>query len=144
MPRDLTNKERQLKNRRSRRRLWRPACLALMAAVGTTLAFAVGGNHVMGTVKYIGPLSEDNTRQDWLGIELTEPIGKHSGRGYFSCKERHGLFVKASTASAASPRASSSVPQCGPLFSQYVDQMKAAAAAAGKPFKTLARPCDRC
>ena len=52
-------------------------------------------------VKSIGPLHEDASGQDWVGVELAEPVGRHSGRQYFACQPRHGLFVKAATALAA-------------------------------------------
>jgi hypothetical protein len=68
----------------------------MAAKVGSVMTFAVGGNHVTGTVRYIGPLAEDVTGGTWLGVELSEPIGRHSGRRYFACAERHGLFVRAS------------------------------------------------
>jgi dynactin 1 len=52
-----------------------------------------------GKVRYIGPLHF--TDGEWIGLELTEPLGKNNGtvRGetYFSCQENHGIFYKAST-----------------------------------------------
>lgn len=51
-----------------------------------------------GTVRYIGPLHF--TDGEWIGLELAEPLGKNNGtvRGetYFSCRENHGIFYKAS------------------------------------------------
>lgn len=100
------------------------------------MTFAIGGNHVTGTVKYIGPLAEDRSGEAWLGVELSEPVGRHSGRRYFECAERHGLFVKASTAAAAGVNAQPSAPQRGPLYMQYESGMRAAASAAGVAFVT--------
>jgi tubulin-folding cofactor B len=46
-------------------------------------------------VKYKGGLS--NVTGDWVGVELDQPVGKHSGifkgREYFTCKTQHGIFV---------------------------------------------------
>eukprot|EP00057_Strongylocentrotus_purpuratus_P002704 XP_003725067.1 PREDICTED: dynactin, 150 kDa isoform [Strongylocentrotus purpuratus] len=48
-----------------------------------------------GTVKYKGGLT--NTTGDWVGLDLDEPIGKHNGlykgRQYFSCRNKHGIFI---------------------------------------------------
>ena len=108
--------------------------------IGTQMLFTVGPNqHVNGTVKYVGPLEEDATGQEWVGVELAEPVGRHSGRQYFSCKQKHGLFVKAATALSAAA-CSSEVrlvkPLFGPLFTQYFSGLEAAAADAGVPLLT--------
>lgn len=53
-------------------------------------------NNVPGVVRYIGPV--EGRDEEWVGIELDEPRGSNNGcintRRYFSCPERHGLFVK--------------------------------------------------
>ena len=98
--------------------------------VGQTMLFTVGPEqHVNGTVKYLGPLKEDPTGQQWVGVELTEPVGRHSGRQYFECQPRHGLFVRAHTAAAAAACSSCTLeaPSRGPLFSEYLSGMERAA-----------------
>ena len=100
------------------------------------MLFTVGPEqHVMGVVKYIGPLHEDASGVDWVGVELAEPVGRHSGRQYFPCQPKHGLFVKLSTALAAASGSDGHLiePQRGPLFTEYLAGMEAAAAAAGVP-----------
>ena len=53
------------------------------------MLFTVGPNqHVNGTIKYIGPLEEDLSGQEWVGVELAEPVGRHSGRQYVRRIER--------------------------------------------------------
>ena len=54
-----------------------------------------------GQIKYVGTLKEDTSDQTWLGIELTRPVGRHSGRGYFNCGKQCGLFLKESSLCAA-------------------------------------------
>ena len=92
-----------------------------MVKVGTQMTFVVGSNHhVKGTIRYIGPLDEDNSGQDWLGVELVEPVGRHSGRQYFECAERCGLFVKASSvAKMTDTDPPFHPPRRGPLHEQY-------------------------
>lgn len=103
--------------------------------IGTQMLFAVGPDqHVNGVIKYIGPLDEDASGQEWVGVELADPVGRHSGRQYFSCQPKHGLFVKAATAVAASTCGSDGrfvPPIRGPLFSEYFAGLEAAAADAG-------------
>ena len=104
--------------------------------VGTQMLFTIGPNqHVNGTIKYIGGLEEDASGQEWVGVELAEPVGRHSGRQYFACAPRHGLFVKAATALAASACSSEAgrllLPVRGPLFHEYFAGMEAAARDAG-------------
>jgi len=109
-------------------------------SIGTQMLFTVGPNqHVNGTIRYIGPLEEDATGQEWVGVELGDPVGRHSGRQYFSCQPKHGLFVKAATAMAASSCSSEGrlvVPMRGPLFTQYFAGLEAAAREAGAEFIT--------
>ena len=68
-------------------------------------------------------------------MELAEPVGRHSGRQYFSCAPKHGLFVKAATALAASECTGDTgrlvLPPRGPLFAQYFAGMEACAREAG-------------
>jgi len=108
--------------------------------LGTQMLFTLGPNqHVNGTIRYIGPLEEDASGQEWVGVELAEPVGRHSGRQYFACQPKHGLFVKAATAtmaSACSVEGRLVVPIAGPLFSQYLAGLEAAATAAGVPLFT--------
>ena len=74
--------------------------------LGQQMLFTVGPDqHVNGIVKYIGPLHEDASGQDWVGVELAEPVGRHSGRQYFACQPRHGLFVKKYSSSVKRARA---------------------------------------
>lgn len=53
-------------------------------------------NREMATVRYIG--HTDFAPGIWIGLELKNPKGKHSGevdgRRYFSCKENHGVMVR--------------------------------------------------
>ena len=106
-------------------------------SVGTQMLFTVGPDqHVNGVIKYIGPLDEDKSGQEWVGVELSEPVGRHSGRQYFACQPKHGLFVKAATALAASACSADGRlvnPIIGPLFSQYLMGIEAAAAEANVP-----------
>lgn len=107
--------------------------------LGQSMLFTVGPDqHVNGTVKYIGPLHEDSSGQDWIGVELAEPVGRHSGRQYFACQPRHGLFVKAATALAASACSDQRLitPNRGPLFAEYLGGMEQAARVAGGPLIT--------
>ena len=30
----------------------------------------------------------------WVGLEIDKPVGKHGGQGYFSCEDKHALFVR--------------------------------------------------
>jgi len=50
-----------------------------------------------GTVKWIGQLP-DAPHDDFIGIELDAPNGKHDGQfdgaRYFKCKRNHGIFVR--------------------------------------------------
>ena len=40
-------------------------------SVGTQMLFTVGPDqHVNGVIKYIGPLDEDKSGQEWVGVEL--------------------------------------------------------------------------
>ena len=72
-----------------------------------------------GTVRYIGPVPEipsgsSGTGGPWIGVELDEPTGKNDGSisrvgqasegseektthpsgRYFTCKSKHGVFVR--------------------------------------------------
>ncbi|XP_071499016.1 uncharacterized protein [Diadema antillarum] len=63
--------------------------------VGQRVEVIYKGEVHEGTVKYKGGLT--NVTGDWVGIELDEPVGKHNGlykgRQYFSCRNKHGIFV---------------------------------------------------
>ena len=55
------------------------------------------GNKV-AKVRYIGPFQHAKDKTEiWVGLELTEPIGKNNGtvgtKVYFKCRENHGAFV---------------------------------------------------
>ena len=112
--------------------------------LGSSMLFTVGPDqHVNGTIMYIGPLHEDASGQEWVGVELAEPVGRHSGRQYFQCQPRHGLFVKVATALAATACSDVRItqPRIGPLFTEYLAGMEAAAQKAGVPL--LSRPTAR-
>lgn len=53
-------------------------------------------NNLCGFVRYIGKV--EGRSGEWVGIELDSPAGSNDGivdnTRYFSCKEKHGLFVK--------------------------------------------------
>jgi dynactin complex subunit len=53
-----------------------------------------------GTVKYIGPLEGMNAVPEWIGLELDDEKGSHSGqyqgKQYFQTKPKHGAFIKPS------------------------------------------------
>eukprot|EP00966_Prymnesium_polylepis_P159050 3675816-Prymnesium_polylepis.1 len=51
------------------------------------------GSVINGEIKFRGVLKEDPDNRIWLGIELADAVGRHSGRGYFSCGKSRGLFV---------------------------------------------------
>lgn len=63
--------------------------------VGQRVEVIFKGEVHEGTVKYKGGLA--NTTGDWVGLELDEQVGKHNGlhkgRQYFSCKNKHGIFI---------------------------------------------------
>eukprot|EP00041_Stephanoeca_diplocostata_P029762 m.886526 g.886526 ORF g.886526 m.886526 type:complete len:891 (-) comp23626_c1_seq2:1034-3706(-) len=65
--------------------------------MGRTL-FLDGNIHLPCIVKYIGG-THFNKKGTWIGIALREPIGDcggmRDGRRYFSCKPKHGMFVRA-------------------------------------------------
>ena len=48
-------------------------------------------------VRYIGPFHPAKEEGTWVGLELSEPTGKHNGtvesKVYFKCKEKYGAFV---------------------------------------------------
>ena len=95
-------------------------------ALGQQISFSYGSDKALaGVVRYIGPLDEDSSGTEWLGIELSEPRGRHSGKKYFDCPHMCGLFVKASTAAAVSDGGFQS-PTCGALFSDYEAGLEAA------------------
>lgn len=51
-----------------------------------------------GVVRYNG--STEFAAGKWIGVELDEPLGKNDGTvqdvRYFTCKPRHGMFVRPS------------------------------------------------
>ena len=61
-----------------------------------------------GTVRFEG--STDFAPGEWVGVELDEPRGKNDGSvqgvRYFSCRDKHGIFCKASFLEAWPPRRS--------------------------------------
>ncbi|CAJ1339145.1 unnamed protein product [Effrenium voratum] len=60
----------------------------------------------LGTIRFIG--QTDFAPGEWIGVELFEPKGKNDGsvkgHRYFSCKDKHGLFCKASFLREAEPK----------------------------------------
>lgn len=62
--------------------------------IGTTVDINLG----RGVVRFYGTTSFSSGK--WVGIELSEPIGKNDGsvKGvpYFSCQMNYGVFVKPS------------------------------------------------
>lgn len=54
----------------------------------------VARSHLTGTVKYIGPVSGE---ESYIGLHLDSPVGNHSGSldgvQYFSCPPNYGTFV---------------------------------------------------
>ncbi|KAG8442351.1 hypothetical protein GDO86_011230 [Hymenochirus boettgeri] len=56
------------------------------------------GENKTGTVRYIGTV--DFSHGIWVGVELHTQLGKHDGtvkgKEYFSCKPKHGVFVRPS------------------------------------------------
>ena len=51
-----------------------------------------------GTVAFVGDVEELPGKGPWVGVSLDEPVGKNDGsvegQQYFSCKEKHGVFVR--------------------------------------------------
>ncbi|KAI5852290.1 CAP Gly-rich domain-containing protein [Tricharina praecox] len=51
-----------------------------------------------GTVRYVGEVEEIPAGGVWVGVEGDEPTGKNDGsiqgKAYFSCKPKHGSFVR--------------------------------------------------
>lgn len=52
-----------------------------------------------GTVRFVGKIGHlDGGKQDWVGIEFDEPVGKNNGDidgvQLFTCRPNHGSFVK--------------------------------------------------
>ena len=50
----------------------------------------------LGVVRYVG---KAGTTDYWIGVELSQPVGKHNGRAknnthYFQCKHNHGVYVR--------------------------------------------------
>lgn len=52
----------------------------------------------LGTVRFVGKVSEIDPQRTWVGVELDDPFGKNDGsiKGtrYFTCKMNHGSFVR--------------------------------------------------
>ncbi|XP_022093777.1 dynactin subunit 1-like [Acanthaster planci] len=69
--------------------------LFLNINIGQRVEVYYKGQIFAGTVKYKGGLS--NVKGDWVGVDLDEPVGKHSGifkgREYFTCTPKHGIFI---------------------------------------------------
>jgi len=94
-----------------------PAPLSKTAAGGTDgLAFSVGdrvqlvGTEKVARVRFAGAVPfSDGT---WVGLELGDASGRNDGsvqgRRYFTCKPRHGLFVRAASCVKISHHSSSS------------------------------------
>ncbi|KAL7274500.1 hypothetical protein RUND412_002604 [Rhizina undulata] len=60
----------------------------------------VGGANLdkRGTVRFLGQVDEIPNGGIWVGVENDEPTGKNDGsvggKSYFSCKHKHGSFVR--------------------------------------------------
>ncbi|CAD7935591.1 unnamed protein product [Amoebophrya sp. A120] len=102
------------------------------------MPFALGQrvsvNRRLGHVRYIG--TPPFAPGIWVGIELDEPVGKNDGsvqgKKYFSCKPKHGVFVKAEQVKAeesAASVASSSSSRAAPSSSAAPVPKSAAVAA---------------
>lgn len=64
--------------------------------VGDRVAFkGRSGTSYRGTVRYIGKLS--GKEGEFIGCELRAPHGTNNGRGYFECRDRHGIFIRPSS-----------------------------------------------
>ena len=106
-----------------------PLSMAGTPQVGARLTFSVGDSEVPGVVRYIGRLDEDPCGEEWIGVELDEPVGRHSGRRYFKCAHHCGLFVKLSTYIQPGLQHRIVMPVRGPLWTEYEAGMQAAAGA---------------
>lgn len=57
---------------------------------------------VAGTVRFFGPTAFTKKKMDLVGVELDDEMGTHNGtyegKAYFTCPDRHGVFVPASKA----------------------------------------------
>lgn len=123
------------------------ASLGTAAAGGSSALPAVLQRVVVagceGTVRFAGPTKF--AAGSWVGVELDEEVGKNSGTvqgvTYFSCKDKHGIFVRPnlvqikdgeSATDAKRPSAAEAAsPKAGPAHG-------AAAGAAHAPRKSLA------
>ncbi|KAG8717539.1 hypothetical protein FRC08_007268 [Ceratobasidium sp. 394] len=52
-----------------------------------------------GVIRFVGPTKFGKTGTgDWVGVEYDEPLGKNDGsvqgERYFTCKDKHGVFVR--------------------------------------------------
>lgn len=56
-------------------------------------------DHRRGTIAYVGEVPEiTGSVGAWIGITLDEPTGKNNGsingKQYFTCNDKHGVFVR--------------------------------------------------
>lgn len=91
-------------HRRRPKKNWStPSYPTLFFVCGGMLPCAIGDRVVAkgrsrtryrGTVRYIGCIPGKESKGTFVGIELRAPHGTNDGRGLFSCKPKHGLFVQ--------------------------------------------------
>eukprot|EP00658_Telonema_sp_P-2_P044122 TRINITY_DN3199_c0_g1_i2.p1 TRINITY_DN3199_c0_g1~~TRINITY_DN3199_c0_g1_i2.p1 ORF type:complete len:140 (-),score=2.08 TRINITY_DN3199_c0_g1_i2:609-1028(-) len=68
--------------------------------VGCRAWVFTGGRTHAATVRSIGWIgSTQETERLWVGVELQDPVGRHSGQAvdgqwYFRCRHGHGLYVR--------------------------------------------------
>jgi dynactin 1 len=76
-------------------------------------SFVELANNGRGVVKFIG--KTDFAAGKWIGIELTEPMGKNDGTvlgvRYFSCPDTYGVFVRENQIVAVSQNSPGSSPR---------------------------------
>ena len=83
------------------------------------------GNKV-AKVRYIGPFQHAKDKTEiWIGLELTEPIGKNNGtvgtKVYFKCREKHGAFVPLSKVITVCDNRQQTRPSAGPrMIRSYI------------------------
>ncbi|XP_046542891.1 uncharacterized protein LOC124253206 [Haliotis rubra] len=66
--------------------------------VGQRVEVLIGGGIYRGTIQYKGCIITKNG--EWVGVALDDPVGDNCGmilgRRYFQCRDKYGIFVRAS------------------------------------------------